>query len=187
MKRGQSRNENRNTGVGKVYELSFGVGEFSKHTLERGRQRGAIYLSCQQFSGKWGGAALDLMRRGSNSETTRTTTTTTTTTSTIGGSEDARRIPVSWWLYEVSGVVRGVDSLFGGGRLMKYPCQFNRVTSPVSRHPKSCDDPLRERCFSLVVEERARGNILSANKPFPPSDRSSPFFSLFVPLHRFSS
>ena len=62
-------------GVGKVYELSFGVGEFSKHTLERGRQRGAIYLSCQQFSGKWGGAALDLMRRGSNSETTRTTRT----------------------------------------------------------------------------------------------------------------
>lgn len=82
VKRGQSRNENRNTGVRKVYELSFGVGEFSKHTLERGRQRGAIYLSCQQFSGKWGGAALDLMRRGSNSETTRTTTTTTTTTST---------------------------------------------------------------------------------------------------------
>lgn len=61
---------------------------------------------------------------------------------------------------------------------MKYPCRFNRVTSPVSRHPKTGDDPLR--CFSLVVEERARGNILSANKPFPLLSLRTPFSVFFI-------
>lgn len=128
-----ARSQNRNHNEGWKSYVSLGPVKFSKHTLERrrqnrGRQRGAIYLSCQQFSGKWGGAALDLMRRASNSETTMPF-------------EDQR----TW--QQPSVCLRGMGfwgrtwgrlslflSLFEG-RLMKYPCQFNRVTSPVS-HPK---------------------------------------------------
>lgn len=82
------------------------------------------------------------------------------------------------------------SALFGGGEgwLMKYPCQFNRVTSPVS-HPKT-DDP-RAPLLSL----QARGNILSANKPLPrgssesseTSPLPSPSFPEFRELSAFSA
>ena len=72
-------------------------------------------------------------------------------------------------------------SLFGG-RLMKYPCQFNRVTSAVPSHPKSSDDPRAGALLSL----QARRNILSANKPSPfvasPLGSSGPSYPLRTPF-----
>lgn len=81
----------------------------------------AIYLSCQQFSEKWGARALDLMRR------IRT----------------AKRQCLPRSIHERSTLGPPFLSLLGScvgsvcfrGQLMKYPCRFNRVTSPAS-HPK---------------------------------------------------
>lgn len=81
----------------------------------------AIYLSCQQFSEKWGARALDLMRR------IRT----------------AKRQCLSRSIHERSTLGLPFLSFLGScvgsacyrGQLMKYPCRFNRVTSSAS-HPK---------------------------------------------------
>lgn len=116
--------------------------------MDRRRQHD-IYLSCQQFNEKWGVGALNLMRR-------------------FRTAKRQERHCLPRFIHEstlgppfLSFLGSCVGSARFGGWLMKYPCQFNRVTSSAS-HPKGENaNPMNGTISVLSLWQQE--NILSAN------------------------